>query len=172
MKKILNIFGIITLTSITNTSIVSCNNKLIYSNKKELKEEELTKLKEENKINTTNKQIKDNLEWITPQEKPFNKIDNKHYYVVWRGNNNIDWRINKFKNNKEQREKQILENYKNFRLIFHNKKVLYIIEIGKQGIPWNKENFNYFKSVYRWKLDTPIPIDNIITDNKGNIKIN
>ncbi|UZQ29792.1 MAG: hypothetical protein OHM56_11765 [Spiroplasma phoeniceum] len=33
-------------------------------------------------------------------DKPFNQIDNKWYFVVWRGNKNADWRIIKFKNNR------------------------------------------------------------------------
>ncbi|WP_338992691.1 hypothetical protein [Spiroplasma endosymbiont of Seladonia tumulorum] len=39
------------------------------------------------------------LEWIAPQEKPFNEVDNKYYYVVWRGDKNDSWYLTKFNNN-------------------------------------------------------------------------
>ncbi|PWF95148.1 hypothetical protein [Spiroplasma poulsonii] len=58
----------------------------------------IKKEKEENKINTTNQEIKDNLEWIAPQEKPFNEIDDKYYYVVWCGDKNQKWYLSKFNN--------------------------------------------------------------------------
>ncbi|WP_281042146.1 lipoprotein [Spiroplasma citri] len=90
MKKILSLLGTITLIGTSTTSLVACNTQ--YS------EEELKKLKEKNKINTTDQKIKDNLEWIAPQEKPFNKVDNKWYFVVWRGDENDNWRIIKFQN--------------------------------------------------------------------------
>ncbi|WP_338955471.1 lipoprotein [Spiroplasma endosymbiont of Polydrusus cervinus] len=172
MKKLLSILGAVGLTATSTASLVTCNNNT-YNDKKEITPEELKKLKKENQINTTDENIKNNLEWIAPQEKPFNQVDNKYYFVVWRGDKNDDWRIIKFQNNEEQREKQILEDYKNFRLILHNQKVLYIMEIGKKGIPWSRENFDYFKSVYRWKLDTSPPLlPSLISDNKGNIKVN
>ncbi|QED24664.1 lipoprotein [Spiroplasma citri] len=91
MKRLLSIIGAITLLGTSTTSLTACNKVQEYT------PEELTKLKAENKINTDNQQIKDNLEWIAPQEKPFNEVDNKWYYVVWRNNKNNDWRISKFK---------------------------------------------------------------------------
>jgi len=92
MKKILSILGTITLIGTSTTSLVACNTPQEYT------PEELANLKEKNKINTKNQTIRDNLEWIAPQEKPFNNIDNKYYYVVWRGNKNNTWRIIKFLN--------------------------------------------------------------------------
>ncbi|WP_281042271.1 lipoprotein [Spiroplasma citri] len=92
MKKILSLLGTITLIGTSTTSLVACNTQ--YN------EDELKQLKKENKINTTNQEIKDNLEWIAPQEKPFNEVDNKYYFVVWRGDKNDDWRIIKFKNDR------------------------------------------------------------------------
>ncbi|RUO86552.1 lipoprotein [Spiroplasma endosymbiont of Megaselia nigra] len=164
MKNILTILGTITLIGTSTTSLVACNNKPKIH---EYTKEQLTKLKAENKINT-----KDGiLEWISPQEKPFNTVDDKYYFVVWRGDENDAWKIIKFQNNAEQREEQILENYKNFRLILHNQKVLYIIEINKRGIPWNIESLNYFKSVYRWNYDTNVP--NLGVNNKtGELIVN
>ncbi len=49
-------------------------------------------------MNTTNQEIKNNLEWMAAQEKPFNEVDNKYYFVVWRGDKNDNWRIIKFQN--------------------------------------------------------------------------
>ncbi|WFH00612.1 lipoprotein [Spiroplasma citri] len=83
MKKILSLLGAITLIGTSTTSLVACNTQ--YS------EDELKELKEKNKIDTADENIKNNLEWIAPQEKPFNEVDNKYYYVVWRGNENEEW---------------------------------------------------------------------------------
>ncbi|AXF95179.1 lipoprotein [Spiroplasma phoeniceum] len=58
MKKILSLLGAITLIRTSTTSLVACNNIPQYN------EDELQQLKQENKINTINQQIKDNLEWI------------------------------------------------------------------------------------------------------------
>ncbi|RUO86145.1 lipoprotein, partial [Spiroplasma endosymbiont of Megaselia nigra] len=85
MKNLLIILGTITLIVTSTTSLVACNTPQ-YS------EEGLKKLKEENKITTKN----GILEWIAPQEKPFNTVDNKYYFVVWKTNT---WNITKFKNN-------------------------------------------------------------------------
>ncbi|WP_342255910.1 lipoprotein [Spiroplasma endosymbiont of Poecilobothrus nobilitatus] len=93
MKKILSILGAISLVGTSTTSLVACN--------KQYTEEELKKLKEENKITT-----KDGvLEWIAPQEKPFDNFDNKYYYVVWRGNKNDNWKITKFLNDTNNEKK-------------------------------------------------------------------
>lgn len=99
MKKILSILGTITLIGTSTTSLVACNKTQEYT------PEELAKLKIENKINTTNQEIRDNLEWIAPQEKPFNKVDNKWYYVIWRGDKNNNWRIAKFLNDTDNEKK-------------------------------------------------------------------
>ncbi len=80
MKKILSIIVTITLIGTSTTSLVGCNKNITIP---KYSEDELKQLKEENKKNT-----KDGiLEWMAPQEKPFNKVDNKWYYVVWKGNN-------------------------------------------------------------------------------------
>ncbi|RUO85961.1 hypothetical protein D9R21_05830, partial [Spiroplasma endosymbiont of Megaselia nigra] len=76
-------------------SLVACdNNTKIH----EYTKKQLQKLKEENKINTKDKNIKNNLEWITPQERRFNTVDNKWYFVVWKPNNENFCKISKFKN--------------------------------------------------------------------------
>ncbi|WP_348734834.1 lipoprotein [Spiroplasma endosymbiont of Ammophila pubescens] len=92
MKKLLSILGTVSLITSGSSNLIACDNSELIS-------ENLAELKEKNSINI-NGNI---LEWIVPQEKPFNEIDNKYYYVVWRGDKNEDWRIVKFQNKKEQR---------------------------------------------------------------------
>ncbi|WFG98436.1 lipoprotein [Spiroplasma citri] len=101
MKKILSLLGTITLIGTSTTSLVACNTQ--YS------EEELKELKEKNKINTTKQEIKDNLEWIAPQEKPFNQVDNKYYFVVWRSDEKDNWRIIKFQNINFSEKRKVLD---------------------------------------------------------------
>ncbi len=173
MKKILSLLGIIILIGTSTTSLVACNTPQEYT------KEELAKLKEENKINTKNKEIKDNLEWISPQEKPFNKVDDKWYYVVWRTNKENKWEISKFKNDtifsdKQTKEIDLKSNYELFLY-----KVPYFpvdLVIGKINnvvsiVQWREyiKNKTYFKSVYRWNLDTKKP--DLIIDNDGNVKV-
>ncbi|RUO86172.1 lipoprotein, partial [Spiroplasma endosymbiont of Megaselia nigra] len=87
MKKILSILATFTLIGTSTISLVACNTSLQYNGK------ELADLKEKNNIKT-----KDGiLEWIAPQEKPFNEVDNKWYFVIWHGNGTDDWKIIKFK---------------------------------------------------------------------------
>jgi len=94
MKKILSLLGTITLIVTIKTSLVSCNtSQYTYS------EKELAELKEEKNINIKTSNGEDGvLEWMAPQEKPFNKVDNKYYFVVWKSQN---WNITKFKNDQE-----------------------------------------------------------------------
>ncbi|PQP78919.1 hypothetical protein C6B38_03150 [Spiroplasma sp. ChiS] len=156
MKRLLSIIGVITLLGTSTTSLVACNTQ--YS------EDELKKEKEKNNITT-----KDGiLEWISPQEKPFNQVDNKWYFIVWRGDKNDNWKIIKYKYERQG----LLEEYNNFILSINNQKELYIFK--KQGLigfstKWNKNN-DYFKLVYRWNLDTTEP--NLVIDNDGNVKVN
>ncbi|WP_338966202.1 MULTISPECIES: lipoprotein [unclassified Spiroplasma] len=164
MKKILSLIGTITLIGTSTTSLVACNK--IHD---QYTPEELKELKEKNKINTKDETIKNNLEWIAPQEKPFNEVDNKWYYVLWRGDKNDDWKIVKFKH---KENKGLIEDYNNFIICINKEKELYIFKKqGKIGLSqkWNK-NDDYFKAVYRWNLTTQEP--NLIIDNKGNIKVN
>ncbi|RUO85951.1 lipoprotein [Spiroplasma endosymbiont of Megaselia nigra] len=158
MKKILNISGTITLIATSTTSLVACNTPQYI-------EKELLDLKEKNNIKT-----KDGiLEWITTQEKPFSQVDNKWYYVVWRGEEKNNWRIINFNydfNNTKKIDKD-------------NSFILYITAIKKLQI-WNEMNKNWtewsndknkiqYKCVYRWNLDTQKP--NLILDENSNIKI-
>ncbi len=174
MKRLLSIIGTISLVGIITTSLVACNKTQEYT------PEELVKLKEENKIKTNNQKIKDNLEWIAPQEKPFNKVDNKWYYVVWRGNENNDWKNIKFKNDTFLSDKQTKEiDLKNNYELFLYKAPYFPIDlvIGKTNnivsiVQWREylKNKTYFKSVYRWNSDTKEP--DLILDEKGNVKVN
>ncbi len=171
MKRLLIILGTITLIGTSTTSLVACNTQQAY------KSEELAKLKEENKINTANQEIRDNLEWIAPQEKPFIDafIDNKYYYVVWRNEKDADWRITKFKNNKSNNNIKIDE--VDNRTLEKNDlgmawKDLYVLNktgFIKYVIVWKYDEGTYFKSLYRWNLDTKEP-DLVINDN-GNLKV-
>ncbi|KAF0850789.1 MAG: hypothetical protein EIB84_03205 [Spiroplasma poulsonii] len=142
MKKILSILGTITLIGTSTTSLFACNTPQEYTS------EELVRLKEQNsKIINGNK-----LEWIAPQEKPFIIVDNKYYFVVWRGDKNENWRIVKFKHF-EQKEK-ILDKYDKYELkTSHFGGDLFIYKNGFVSYDWNKDNGTYFKSVYHWNSD-------------------
>ncbi|MFJ1522677.1 lipoprotein [Spiroplasma sp. ald] len=168
MKKILSILSTITLIGTSTTSLVACNTPQEYT------KEELKELKEKNKINTTNQEIRNSLEWIAPQEKPFNKVDSKYYYVVWRGDKNTDWRIIKFKNYDLSHNK-ILDKHNECVLVLeflssHNTDLF----IQENKYPnrrwyWKNDNGTYIKSVYRWNLNTTE--SNLIVDDKGNVKV-
>ncbi|PQP78725.1 hypothetical protein C6B38_04305, partial [Spiroplasma sp. ChiS] len=167
MKKILSILGTITLIGTNTTSLVACNTPQ-YS------EEELKKEKDKNNINI-NGNI---LEWISPQEEPFNIIDNyNHYfYVVWRGDENDNWRIVKFKYNDLQHNK-ILDKHNECVLVLeflssHNTD-LFIKENKYPNRRWywkNDTKNTYFKSVYRWNGEEQ-KLPNLDIDKDGNVKV-
>lgn len=173
MKKILSLLGAITLIGTSKINLVACN-------KPQYNKEELKIWKENKKINTANQEIKNNLEPISYKEKPFDNVDNKYYYVVWRGDKKKDWRIIKFKNNvtlfsnKMSIKLDGLNNRDLFLKIYNFKPTiinLYIYE--EKFIPfkeWWNESTNYFKSVYRWNSNTLEP--NLIVDKNGVIKVN
>ncbi|APE74206.1 lipoprotein [Spiroplasma citri] len=165
MKKILSLLGAITLIGTSTTSLVACNTQ--YS------EDELKKLKQENQINTKDQNIKDNLEWIAPQEKPFNKVDNKWYYVVWRGNENKEWYLSKFNNDIDLNSislKRKLDHYIEHDLLVCPKGLaINRYDFTYEASKWWEINSNYFKSVYRWNLDTAEP--NLVIDTDGNVKV-
>ncbi|UPT54052.1 hypothetical protein [Spiroplasma phage NSRO_Contig_RIP] len=168
MKKILSLLGTITLIGTSTTSLVACNTPQEYT------PEELDKLKKENQIKTKNENIKNNLEWIAPQEKPFNEKDDKLYYVVWRGDKNANWKIINFKNNQQDRLKN-KDEYDKYKLAlvqdldWHSIFDLAIQKGTLTWIFWHNDN-QYFKSVYRWNLDTNEP--NLIIDENSNVKVN
>ncbi|UZQ30558.1 MAG: hypothetical protein OHM56_03215 [Spiroplasma phoeniceum] len=169
MKKILFFLGIIPLIGTSTTSLIACNTPQEYT------KEELKELKDKNNITT-----KDGiLEWITPQEKPFNEVDNKWYYVVWRGDKKDNWKIIKFKNDTflsgKQTKKIDLKN--NYELFLYKAPYFPIdLVIGKTNnivsiVQWREyiKNKNYFKSVYLWNSDTKEY--DLILDKNGNVKI-
>ncbi|WP_425378137.1 lipoprotein [Spiroplasma endosymbiont of Polydrusus pterygomalis] len=164
MKKILNILWSITLIGTSTTSLVACNTPQ-YS-------EEKLKEQKENQIDTKDQAIRDNLEWIAPQEKPFNEVDNKWYYVVWRGNKNNDWRIIKFKNYTFDFKK--IDNFKNADLWksspyrFSSEQTLHIVWTFE--LYWEKDNGSYFKFVYRWN-SLNIQEPDLVIDEDGNLKV-
>ncbi|MFJ1522763.1 lipoprotein [Spiroplasma sp. ald] len=169
MKRLLSIIGAISLVGTSTTSLVACNIPQEYT------KEELEHLKKENQIDTKDETIKNNLEWIVPQEMPFNQIDdNKYYYVVWRGDEKIEWKIIKFQHNIDLNSislKRKLNHYKEHDLFVSPKGLVinrydFIYERPK----WWEINSNYFKSVYRWNLDTQAP--DLTIDKNGNIKVN
>ena len=140
MKKILSIVGTILLIGTGTTSLVACN-KLQYS------EDDLKKEKEKNNIKT-----KDGiLEWITPQEKPFNQVDDKWYFVVWHCDENSDWRIVKFKNNAATIKIDNVDNRQLGKIDLGMGRDLYITnQTGfiKYVTLWSRDDGTYFKSVY------------------------
>ncbi len=141
---------------------MACNKSQEYT------PEKLAKLKEKNNINI-NGNI---LEWIEPQEKKFNKVDNKYYYVVWKGQN---WNITKFKNNNliDRTHPSIQIDKKNedenYTLNLEWKSPMVTVVIRSYGIisDWPAPRF---KSVYLWNLDTNIS-DLLDIDKNGNIKV-
>ncbi|PQP79264.1 hypothetical protein C6B38_01830 [Spiroplasma sp. ChiS] len=172
MKKWLSFLGAITLLGTNTTSLVACNTP-------QYNEEELQQLKQENQIYTNCQEIKENLEWICPQEQPFNQVDNKWYYVVWRGDKSEEWKIVKFKNDKYEQNK-ILDKYNNYEL--------QLLQTGKAGQGYWKDiglvdnngmpryfawSFNpkYFKSVYRWNGGEE-NLPDLVLNNDGNVKVN
>ncbi|WP_338956328.1 lipoprotein [Spiroplasma endosymbiont of Polydrusus cervinus] len=171
MKKLLSILATIALIETSTTSLIACNRPQEYT------KEELAKLKEENKINTTDKTIKNNLEWIAPQEKPFNTGDNKWYCVVWKSKN---WNITKFKNdilvdrlhtNRELDAKNEDEDYKLNLEWYQQNDIINTLFIRSKSVvsPWISNRYR-FKSVYRWNLTDNVP--DLIIDDKGKVKVN
>ncbi|WFG97190.1 lipoprotein [Spiroplasma citri] len=170
MRKWLSFLGAITLLGTSTTSLVACNNIPQYN------EEELQQLKKENQICTNCQEIKENLEWICPQEKPFNQVDNKYYYVVWQGDKNNDWRIIKFKNTEKIRlkggNKLVLDYYgrvddpNKINLVFDAK----IINLRANDQIWTDNSIN-FKSVYRWNGDEQ-KLPYLVVDSCGDVKVN
>ncbi|MFJ1521936.1 lipoprotein [Spiroplasma sp. ald] len=162
MKKIISILGTITLIGTSTTSLVACNTPQ-YS------EEQLKEQKEKHNLNI-NGNI---LEWISPQEKPFNKVDNKYYFAVWRGNKTDDWKIIKFLNDTNNEKK--IDDYNKYSLVFKPPRFRYYTLLIKEGIistnhTWHADDGSYFKSVYRWNKDIDVP--NLVIDENGNIKVN
>ncbi|WP_310622650.1 hypothetical protein [Spiroplasma citri] len=107
------------------------------------------------KIESSAKYVKSRLKEMTPQEKPFNTVDNKYYFVVWKTDN---WNITKFKNNEkiEKHTLKILEKKGKYELKLHRYSMDYEVDLTNYepskmtNWPWRKDVGNYIKSVYRW----------------------
>ncbi|QED25014.1 hypothetical protein [Spiroplasma citri] len=112
------------------------------------------------KIESSAKYVKSRLKEMTPDEQPFNQVDNKYYFVVWRGNENDVWEIVKFKNDtklEDKKDKKI--DFKSDYELFLYKAPYFSVDliINKINNPvsivqWREyiKNKNYFKAVYRW----------------------
>ncbi len=168
MKKILSLLVAITLIGTSTTSLVACNTP-----QQEYTPKELAHLKKENQIDTTNETIKNNLEWIAPQEKPFNDKDDKWYYFLCRIYENDNWEIFKFKNKEIKSGEILTTSNPKINMSYWLATNYFTIGINKnndwstfQG--WIDKN-NHFKSVYRWNLDTQEP--DLILDENSNIKV-
>ncbi|WP_348734823.1 lipoprotein [Spiroplasma endosymbiont of Ammophila pubescens] len=156
MKRLLSFIGTIILIGTSTTNLVACN-KTQYS------EDDLKKEKEKHKIDTANQEIKNNLEWIAPQEKPFNTVDSKYYIVVARNSLNSDWKIFKLKNNGEKgRGLKTDWGERPVGWIFTSNGIYLatgnLLDTSMKYV-WgkNKKYENYIKSVYRWNLNKNIP---------------
>ncbi|RUO85908.1 hypothetical protein [Spiroplasma endosymbiont of Megaselia nigra] len=162
MKNILNLLETITLIGTSTTSLVACNTPQ-YS------EKELKIWKQNNKINTDNQEIKDNLEPIAPQEKPFNEADNRWYFIIWKADK---WIATKYKNNRYEPDMGwIIEDLPNVkcRLMIRPNAIFGAFSDGKWR-QWDRDDGSYFKAVYRWNNDTSEP--NLIVDKDGMVKVN
>ncbi|WP_425378027.1 lipoprotein [Spiroplasma endosymbiont of Polydrusus pterygomalis] len=170
MKKILSFLGTITLIGTITTSLVACDKTQEYTS------EELAELKEKNKIDTTNQEIKDNLEWIAPKEKPFNEIgNNKYYFIVWKGLKSDKWTLKKYKDVGLAKDNTLIDtSYNNAKLhrVSHDLQTIAEREYSSWCTPFGfnyKDDGTHFKSVYRWNLYTQKP--DLVLDDKGNIKV-
>jgi hypothetical protein len=172
MKKLLSIIGAISLVGTSTTSLVACNTTQEYTPK------ELAKLKEENKINTANQEIRDNLEWIAPQEKPFKEVNNKYFYIVGRNSLNNVWKVFKLKNDGEKGsglKTDWGERTVGFIFTINNDILLAtgnLLDSSTEYI-WGKRKHyeDYIKSVYRWNGEEQ-KLPNLIADKDGNVKVN
>ncbi|QIA74106.1 hypothetical protein GL982_11200 (plasmid) [Spiroplasma citri] len=104
------------------------------------------------KIESSAKYVKSRLKEMTPQEKPFNTVDNKWYYVVCRGNENDVWEIVKFKQSDLQNK--VLDSYNEYQLKIHQGDsglIIYENKFPYRVWGWHLDTSGrYFKSVYRW----------------------
>ncbi|APE74297.1 DUF3688 family protein [Spiroplasma citri] len=108
---------------------------------------------------------------VYADDKPFITVNNKWYFVVWRGDKNDDWKIIKFNNNEVN---IIIDNFKNYELEKYDLPLLgndlYIK--NKSGIrceSWKDDTKNnYFKAVYRWNNNSE-PNTPIIDPKTGQI---
>ncbi|ALA98424.1 Spiroplasmavirus-related protein [Spiroplasma kunkelii CR2-3x] len=149
MKKWLSIIGAIELTATSTITLISCNKENNNKNKEDNKPE----------LPDNQQQPPEGSNWkqVIAQEKPFNKVDNKYYFVVWRGDKNDDWKIIKFNNNEKIKRwhPKTLDVQNNIKLCLTNYAEIPIdidLSIDASTINRWKDDIknNYFKAVYRW----------------------
>ncbi|WP_281042129.1 hypothetical protein [Spiroplasma citri] len=104
------------------------------------------------KIESSAKYVKSRLKEMTPDEQPFNTVDNKWYYVVCRGNENDVWEIAKFKQSDLQNK--VLDSYNEYQLKIHQGDsglIIYENKFPYRVWGWHLDTSGrYFKAVYRW----------------------
>ncbi|WP_348735529.1 lipoprotein [Spiroplasma endosymbiont of Ammophila pubescens] len=131
MKNLLTILVAIGLTATSTTSLISCE-------------------KSNNKNIPCEKQDNRNWKQQCSQNKPFNQVDNKYYFVVWHGLFKNEWKISMFNNNAEQIKISTISTWlmKNFGDLQ--------VGYGRSWKDWKNNDDIYFKSVYRWDgVDEP-----------------
>ncbi|WP_310612944.1 hypothetical protein [Spiroplasma citri] len=79
---------------------------------------------------------------VYADDKPFNIVDNKWYFVVWRSDTNSNWRIIKFLNNEVN---IIIDNFKNYELEKYDLPLL-----GNDLYIKNKSGIRYVSYLKRW----------------------
>ncbi|PQP78417.1 hypothetical protein C6B38_06155, partial [Spiroplasma sp. ChiS] len=109
------------------------------------------------KIESSAKYVKSRLKEMTPDEKPFNTVDNKYYYVVWRGDKSEEWKITKFQNNLKSSEGIEIDDLNGYKLqlLFWNYWKKINLNIFKYFFPtafshWWYKSKDYINSCYRW----------------------
>ncbi|RUO86432.1 DUF3688 family protein [Spiroplasma endosymbiont of Megaselia nigra] len=166
MKKILSILTISTLTAsvpaplLANTTLTRVKRDVVTTEKDVTTGFDI-------KIKGIEYKNWEKLEAVT---KPFSKIDNKWYIVIWHGKDINNWRIKSFQNINYSDRRKVLDSQGNYELaltrvgdnLFINK-----VSSISDVISWNKDNGTYFKSVYCWDgLNEPQTPE---IDSNGNI---
>ncbi|WP_419334470.1 hypothetical protein [Spiroplasma endosymbiont of Sarcophaga variegata] len=93
---------------------------------------------------------------VYANDKPFSKVDNKYYFVVWHIKNNDDWRIIKFKNNIAigYYQKIILDKYNTYDLKITEKNLLADENRFAHHFWWDSDDGSHIKAVYHWNNDS------------------
>ncbi|WP_338992645.1 hypothetical protein [Spiroplasma endosymbiont of Seladonia tumulorum] len=91
--------------------------------------------------------------------KPFNEVDNKYYFVVWKGK--TEWYITKFLNNEKinQHGRKVLKEEDGYEIgLYHYSNFKYEVDLFNYepskmtNWPWRIDKGTYFKSVYRCEI--------------------
>ncbi len=111
---------------------------------------------------------------MAPQEKPFNSVDDKYYFVVWYINKNDDWRIIKFKHSNLQ--KKVLDKYNGYELKMASAVIGSLDLVADENrfahhFWWEVDDGSHFKYVYRWNNDISTPPSLVVNNKTGEIKV-